>query len=415
MNSFIMLILFISSCAFIFNILWYIYLAFNFNIKQEKYCTQQRSFNTMLLLIPAMNEYKTLVKHMSNLLNLQKKCQNFFNLKLAFIDDDSNDGTTKYLQKFIQYNGVYIIHRIKPNAQLGKGPALQFALDRLKQGFFSNTTIVGVVDADAHFDQNYLYSVWQTFENSDYDLVQTRVKIYNTTLGLTIMQNFEFSIYNALVQLLRTHWGSSLASGNGQFMTLKMAEDVGWSNSLLEDCEFSIRGLLKDYHGTFINTASIEQEGVTHFNKLIRQRTRWCQGGLQCLHKYCSRIITSRTIPSMLKLDILFFLMIPYLSIIIAPAMLISLIILIYYAAFNFWSSFFIILTILIIDYVNNGSIIIKQWRLTKFKFSLTYNEILRTAMIIEFYRLIMAFIPYKAIVRMILGNTSWAKTKHAN
>lgn len=298
---------------------------------------------------------------------------------------------------------------------MGKGPALQFALDRLKQGFFSNTTIVGVVDADAHFDQNYLYSVWQTFENSDYDLVQTRVKIYNTTLGLTIMQNFEFSIYNALVQLLRTHWGSSLASGNGQFMTLKMAEDVGWSNSLLEDCEFSIRGLLKDYHGTFINTASIEQEGVTHFNKLIRQRTRWCQGGLQCLHKYCSRIITSRTIPSMLKLDILFFLMIPYLSIIIAPAMLISLIILIYYAAFNFWPSFFIILTILIIDYVNNSSIIIKQWRLTKFKFSLTYNEILRTAMIIEFYRLIMAFIPYKAIVRMILGNTSWAKTKHAN
>lgn len=65
------------------------------------------------------------------------------------------------------------------------------------------------------------------------------------------MQEFEFNVANKLVQVMRMDWGSALASGNGQFMTLEMARSIRWSDALLDDLEFSLKGLLKGYYGGF--------------------------------------------------------------------------------------------------------------------------------------------------------------------
>ncbi len=51
-------------------------------------------------------------------------------------------------------------------------------------------------------------------------------------------------------------WGSALASGNGQFMTLEMARSIRWSDALLDDLEFSLKGLLKGYYGGFFTVQS---------------------------------------------------------------------------------------------------------------------------------------------------------------
>lgn len=69
-NIFIKIILSISFIAFILSMVWSIYLSFNPHIKQEKYTTKQRLFNTMLLIIPAMNECYALQKNMDALLSL---------------------------------------------------------------------------------------------------------------------------------------------------------------------------------------------------------------------------------------------------------------------------------------------------------------------------------------------------------
>ncbi len=96
------------------------------------------------------------------------------------------------------------------------------------------------------------------------------------------MQKFEFEIINLLSQIIRNDWGSALASGNGQFMTLKMTSEIRWRGTLLDDLDFSINGLLKGYYGGFLPQTLVPQEGVLSYHKLIRQRVRWCQGGMQC-------------------------------------------------------------------------------------------------------------------------------------
>lgn len=416
MRYFIAAMLIISGCAFIFDLCFSLYLTFSQHIKQEKYPRFQRKFNTLLLLIPAMNEYSTLKRDMLGLLTLHDKCKDFIDLKLVFIDDASSDGTTELLDEWSQSNpeNLYIIHRVKPNAQQGKGPALQDAINHLlKMNFPVKQTLVGIIDADSHFDSNYLHQVVNAFENSNYDLVQTRVDVYNTVDNLTIMQNFELSVYNGLLQMARTNWGSALASGNGQFVTLTMAEKVGWSSSLLEDCEFSLKGLLRGYYGTFLNTAAIRQEGITNLGKLIRQRTRWCQGGLQCLKIYGGKIIKSDRMSAGVKAFILLFLLLPYISVIVVPSSIVSVITLIAYARFNLGASLAIILTLLLTEYTINGLMIKKQWFETGFSTVNNPIEILRIIFSFGVYRWLLSFIPYRSIGRELIGNNSWTKTSH--
>ena len=275
-------------------------------------------------------------------------------------------------------------------------------------------TLIGIIDANSHFDSDYLREVVATFQNSFYDLVQTRVDVYNTVDNLTIMQNFEFSIYNALLQMARTNWGSALASGNGQFVTLKMAKNVGWSSSLLEDCEFSLKGLLKGYYGTFLNTVSVKQEGVSNLSKLIRQRTRWCQGGLQCLRIYGGAIMKAKHLQTIVKTFIIFFLMVPYLSIIVVPSSIISVSVLIFYAFYRPLIGLAIIFTLLFTENLVNTLMIEKQWHESNLEPPKNRLKIFRIIFSFAFYRWVLAFIPYRAIIRQLKGNDSWVKTAHS-
>ncbi len=414
MKLLIAIILILGGCSYIFDLVWTLYLTFSNNVKQDNYGDRCRDFDTMFLLIPAMNEFQSLRKNIPYLMELQKQCESFIKLKLVFIDDDSSDGTTTLLQKYAYHPNVIVVHRVKPNAQQGKGPALEEAAERIaKMNYSEDKTIIGVIDADSHLDANYLRQVVYAFDHSNCDLLQTRVNIYNLDHNIAAMQNFEFTIYNSLLQMARTYWGSSLASGNGQFMTLKMTNNVGWSSSLLEDCEFSLKGLLKSYHGTFLNTVSIGQEGVTKYKKLIKQRTRWCQGGFQCLGKYSKKIVKSKSIPSMVKTFVLLFLLIPVLSMVTTPASAISLIVLLLYVKTNAWISISIIASLLVIEYLTNTMLILKQYREARFDEPLKTSYLLKILFLIDFYRWSLAIVPYKALGRILVGNQSWSKTSH--
>lgn len=415
MLIFITVMLIINSCAFVFDLVFSLYLSLSKKIRQEKYYGSSRNFTTLLLLIPAMNEFATLKRNLPYLVKLHNQCKNFINLKLVFIDDASSDGTTELLNKWSHHANLHVIHRVKPNAQIGKGPALEDAVTQIAQMNYSlNDTLIGIIDADSQFDSDYLRTVVATFQNSTYDLVQTRVDVYNTVDSLTIMQDFEFSIYNGLLQMARTNWGSALASGNGQFVTLKMAKDVGWSSSLLEDCEFSLKGLLKGYYGTFLNTVSVKQEGISNLGKLVRQRTRWCQGGLQCLRIYGQAVMKAKNIQTIVKAFIIFFLIVPYLSVIVVPSSIISISVLIFYAFYQPLIGLAIILGLLFIENSVNLLMIAKQWHESDLEPPENRLKILKIIISFAFYRWVLAFIPYRAIVREIKGKNSWTKTAHS-
>lgn len=414
LNFFIIVMLIINSCAFLTDLFLNLYLSFSRKISQEEYPNQQHTFKRLFLLIPAMNELATLKPKLPRLNKLHNQCRGFIDLKLVFIDDDSDDGTSELLDQWSNNNSLYVIHRVKPNAQIGKGPALQDAVNHLRQmNLLTDQSLIGVVDADSRFDSSYLKEVVETFENSTYDLVQTRVEIYNATTSLVAMQNFEFSVYNSLVQLARTRWGSALASGNGQFVTVRMAENVGWSNSLLEDCEFSLRGLLKGYYGTFLNRISIKQEGVTKIGKLVKQRTRWCQGGIQCLKKYGKPIIKSKDITTRVKVFSLVFLFVPFIAAIVIPSSIVSVSVLAYYARFNPIICLLILLILLLTEYTVNILLILKQCREAGIAKPKNFLKICKLILTFIFYRWFLAFIPYYSFYRELRGRNSWVKTSH--
>jgi cellulose synthase/poly-beta-1,6-N-acetylglucosamine synthase-like glycosyltransferase len=79
--------------------------------------------------------------------------------------------------------------------------------------------------------------------------------------------------------------GSVGLGGNGQFARLSALETLGndpWSDCLTEDLDLGIRRLLGGWKNVFCHTTHVAQQGLNSFSRLVRQRTRWFQGHLQC-------------------------------------------------------------------------------------------------------------------------------------
>ncbi|MFZ4974966.1 glycosyltransferase [Enterococcus durans] len=289
--------------------IWELFLALRHKRSKEHYVKEVlRSFDKMFVLVPTLNEKETIGAMIENLVEISNKLKNEIPITLVVINDASTDGTAEVLANYQGHQNLKVITRELPDAQEGKGVALNAGLDWIETlGLDENKTIVGVIDSDSTPDSLLFSNVYQAFIHSNYDLIQTGVQIVNANSFLTLMQKFEFEIINLLSQIIRNDWGSALASGNGQFMTLKMTSEIRWRGTLLDDLDFSINGLLKGYYGGFLSQTLVPQEGVLSYHKLIKQRVRWCQGGMQCFFRYTKSVFKSKMISPQLKSDIVAF------------------------------------------------------------------------------------------------------------
>lgn len=374
----------------------------------------QRHFNHMYILIPALNEAGQIV----NAVNLMHRVVHHLPIttSLVIINDGSDDGTGEKLKQFSSDPFVHVITRELPNARQGKGLALNAGLRWIEsQSHHPKNTIVGVIDSDAKPTRQVMERICQAFIHSNYDLIQTAIAINNVSNFLTLMQAFEFDYPNLLQQVIRTEWGSAIASGNGQFMTLQMAADVKWHNALLDDLEFSINGLLKGYRGGFLADTFMPQEGVLTYRPLVKQRVRWCQGGMQCLFKYGKVLFFSKRIPSKLKTEILIFMGLPFLSIIFSISSIISFGVLI--AHLFIWpaSSIIIGTTIFLISmFITAAMIAMTDHSLhhTKCLFSVKQASLMTVGNLIYIWQLVP--VAYIALIHLMTNQTTWAKTAHA-
>ena len=58
--------------------------------------------------------------------------------------------------------------------------------------------------------------------------------------------------------------------------------DAPWTDCLTEDLDLGLRLLVGGWHNSFCSTTKVEQQAVTSPRRLVRQRSRWFQGHLQC-------------------------------------------------------------------------------------------------------------------------------------
>ncbi|MCA6742575.1 glycosyltransferase [Enterococcus durans] len=157
--------------------IWELFLALRHKRSKEHYVKEVlRSFDKMFVLVPTLNEKETIGAMIENLVEISNKLKNEIPITLVVINDASTDGTAEVLANYQGYPNLKVITRELPDAQEGKGAALNVGLDWIETlGLDENKIIVGVIDSDSTPDILLFSNVYQAFIHSNYDLIQTGV------------------------------------------------------------------------------------------------------------------------------------------------------------------------------------------------------------------------------------------------
>ncbi|WEB38827.1 glycosyltransferase [Streptomyces yunnanensis] len=217
---------------------------------------------------------------------------------------------------------MHLVRRVRPQARTGKGDALNAAYDQLAEFLPADTNrsavVVCVVDADGRLGPGALAAVSGAagFADPEVGGVQVGVRmrnvgeerplpdrgrVANALARLPVqVQDMEFAVSNAGMQLVRVRTGSVGLGGNGQFTRLSALDRIAaterrpWKRgALLEDYELGLHMILAGFRVTHLADTWVPQEGLPHLRRLLTQRTRWAQGNLQCV-RYAPRIVSSR-------------------------------------------------------------------------------------------------------------------------
>ena len=257
------------------------------------------------------------------------------------VDDASTDATPLVLARLARrYRRVHVVARRLPDARCGKGPALNAGWEALRASLPADVDarrlIVGIVDADGHLDPRCLAMIAgpSFFGTPEVGAVQVKVRVVASHdapvddhhLGglarlLVRLQDLEFACVIAAMQTLRRHMGTAGMGGNGQFTRLSVLEAIAgehgtpWHGALLEDFELGLHVLLCGSRTEYCHDTYVVQEGLSTIRKLVRQRSRWAQGSMQCFH-YLMPIVRSPRVSAAGSLEIAYFLFQPWLQLV---------------------------------------------------------------------------------------------------
>jgi 1,2-diacylglycerol 3-beta-glucosyltransferase len=235
-----------------------------------------------VFLVPAMNEEVTIADSVERLLEVPVAKR-----RIVVIDDGSDDRTPEILEA-IDHPDLFVLRRDRPNAQQGKAAALNYAYRSLRDHLDRAGTIVAIVDADGRLHGDAPCFAASHFADPKVGGMQSLVRIYNRQHPLTWLQDVEFSVYGHLFQAGRDHWGTAGMGGNGQFNRLSALDDIAdeegpWNDKLTEDQDLGLRLLAAGWEGRQDLRATVDQQGLSKWRPLFRQRTRWSQGNLQAM------------------------------------------------------------------------------------------------------------------------------------
>ncbi|MGB3256939.1 MAG: glycosyltransferase family 2 protein [Ornithinimicrobium sp.] len=277
-----------------------------------------RSDKTVIFILPCLNEDRVLGASLDRLVRLD-----FPRMQILVVDDGSQDRTAEVVSDHHDPR-IHLLQRVLPEAQQGKGEALNAALVHVRSGAVAtysdpDDVIVCVVDADGRMETHALDEVVPLFDDPTLGAVQIGVRINNRERNLLArMQDVEFVLYTQVIQRGRRHLGSVGLGGNGQFVRLSALNSLGskpWSRSLTEDLDLGVRLLLSGWRTEFTSRCSVHQQGLVEVNRWLKQRTRWFQGHLQSwpLVPFVLRDLSGRT-----RADLAYHLTSPFLLLVVS-------------------------------------------------------------------------------------------------
>jgi cellulose synthase/poly-beta-1,6-N-acetylglucosamine synthase-like glycosyltransferase len=273
---------------------------------------------TFWVVVPCLNEERVVARTVRAALDLAGPHGS--RTRVLVVDDGSDDATPDVLAA-IEHPDLYVLRRNLPDARKGKGEALNAAYRCIRAFTAANggdprRTAVGVIDGDGRGSANMLREVAYAMREEQVGAVQSRVRIHNRDRVLAAVQDLEFGCIADASQSLRDGLGTVGLGGNGQFARLSALMALGespWSGCLVEDLELGLRMHLAGIQLRYLPHASVTQQGLVDVSRLIRQRTRWAQGNLQCA-RYVPKLIAARRIGNGQLAEMLYYLLAPWLN-----------------------------------------------------------------------------------------------------
>ena len=226
------------------------------------------------LVVSAHNEENVVEQLAANLGQLDYPADRY---EVWVIDDRSVDRTPQLLDKLAQqYPQLQVLHRTTGSG--GKSGALNQVLPLLTGEF------IGVFDADAQVESNFLQMLVSHFDNPKVGAVQMRKSIANvSTNWLTQGQSIEMTMDAYIQQQRIATGGIGELRGNGQFLRRQALIDCGgWNEeTITDDLDLTFRLHLQGWDVGLALWPCVQEEGVTTLTALWPQRQRWGEGGYQ--------------------------------------------------------------------------------------------------------------------------------------
>ncbi|MBN1173812.1 MAG: glycosyltransferase family 2 protein [Micromonosporaceae bacterium] len=270
-----------------------------------------------VFVVPCLNEELVIEASINRLRAIPGR-----NTAILVVDDGSDDATAAIVSRHVERDPrVRLLRRSAPHARQGKGAALNAAYRHLwssglavGSGRDSDHIVVVVVDADGRLELDAPATVAPLLGDPRIAAVQVGVRMYNRNAGwLARMQDMEFLVFTEIYQRARRQHGNAGLGGNGQFVRLSALESLGvepWTDYLTEDLDMGLRLQALGWRTSFTPATFVSQEGLTTLRPLMRQRTRWYQGHLQCWSRMAD-LLRCRDISGPRAVDLMVYLITP--------------------------------------------------------------------------------------------------------
>lgn len=240
------------------------------------------------LLVAAKNEAPVIANLVASLCSLNYPEDRY---ELWVIDDNSDDGTGRILDRLAQkYPKLKVLHR-GSEATGGKSGALNLAWPR------SKGEILAVFDADAQVPENLLRKVVPLFANDRTGAIQVRKAIVNSETNFwTQGQAAEMVLDRYYQEQRAARCGIGELRGNGQFVRrAAITQCGGWNEmTITDDLDLTVQLHLNQWNIGFLSTPPVGEEGVCSGVALWHQRNRWAEGGYQRYLDYWRLLVRNR-------------------------------------------------------------------------------------------------------------------------
>ena len=237
-------------------------------------------------------------------------------LKIWIVDDGSEDRTPEVLSEYqARFPQLQVLRRPR-DAGGGKSGALNAVLPNLQGRWLL------VLDADAQLQPDLLERLVRFAEQGGWSAVQLRKSVVNPDLNwLTRAQAMEMAL-DAVIQQGRLFSGGVVElRGNGQLLQREAVLSCEGFNeaTVTDDLDLSFRLLVQQQPVALLWDPPVQEEAVTAWGALWRQRQRWAEGGLQRFFDYWPQL-TGSEVSAARKLDLSCFFLLQYALPVMAAA-----------------------------------------------------------------------------------------------